>query len=419
MIVTTRTFTWAFFLLIVDQTLVIMGFKFGLPVKPSIAYAFIATGLFALALMEQQSPQRLMAAKGFFVPFAAIVLLTLAMYRGENPGPDFDQLTLPAVLIPSSISYALWPAMNLLTCAALFILAGREEIRRTIVLAAFVALIIQVATMEADMWWPAIFGDPNGRAGGLARNANIAAFLVVTLASLTLSTRLAPYAVTLAMASVLLSQSKTGGIAACALAVGFLLSRPRTIDRKVIVFAASIVLMLAATVMLSPVLNPTPEQIAEAATRPVISDPHQLPAATLDRPVTLEQRLGTRLSIDESANLRREAAGFFLGVVKDHPFGLGTGFTNRFITGPHNSFLKLAVDNGVIAPLLLLALLGWLIWRAYTTRSPMLIVLTAVSLAEAIFSHTLMVDPIALPAIAVALGSIDFKCFRKLPPVQA
>src|ERR1700754_969469 len=177
-----------------------MGFKFGLPVKPSIAYVFIAAGLFALALMGQQSLQRLMAAKGFFVPFAAIVLLTLAMYRGENPGPDFDQLTLPAVLIPSSISYALWPAMNLLTCAALFILAGREEIRRTIVLAAFVALIIQVATMEADMWWPAIFGDPNGRAGGLARNANIAAFLVVTLASLTLSTRLAPYAVTLAMA---------------------------------------------------------------------------------------------------------------------------------------------------------------------------------------------------------------------------
>ena len=419
MILTARIFTWAFFLLIVDQTLVIMGFKFGFPIKPSIAYAIIAAGLLAVALMQKQPLQRLMAAKGFFLPFAAIVLLTLVMYRGENPGPDFDQMILPPVLIPSSISYALWPAMNLLASAALFILAARKEIRRTIVLAAFVALIIQVAAMEADMWWPAIFGDANGRAGGLARNANVAAFLVITLASLTLSTRLAPYAVVLAMASVLLSQSKAGGIAACALALAFLFSRPRGIDRKAIAFAASIVLTLAATVMFSPVLNPTPEQIAEAARRAAVSDRYQLPVATLDRPVTLEQRFGKRISVDESANLRREAAAFFLGVVKDHPFGLGTGFTNRFTTGPHNTILKLAVDNGVIAALPLLALLGWLLWRSYATRSATLIALTSVALAEAMFAHTLIVDPIVLPAIGATLGLIDFRSSRNLPPVQA
>lgn len=115
--------------------------------------------------------------------------------------------------------------MNLLTGVALFIMAGRKQLHRTIVLAAFTALIIQVAAMEADMWWPAIFGDANGRAGGLAQNANIAALLVVTLASLTLSTRYAPYAVMLAVAGVLLSQSKAGGGAACVLEAAFLFAR--------------------------------------------------------------------------------------------------------------------------------------------------------------------------------------------------
>src|SRR5260370_305765 len=74
--------------------------------------------------------------------------------------------------------------------------------------------------MEADMWWPALFGDANGRAGGLAQNANIAALLVTILACLTLPAlprdRLdsaAAYAVMLAFAAVLLSQSRMGDIA--------------------------------------------------------------------------------------------------------------------------------------------------------------------------------------------------------------
>lgn len=403
-----KIFIWLFFLLIVNQTLVITGFKFGLPIKPSIFYAVIALGLIVSALLQRRSLRPLATAKGFFLPFLAIVTLIAIMYRGENPGPDFGQMTMHAKHIPSSMGYALWPALNLFTCIALFVMAGRKELDRTIVLAAFVALIVQVITMEADMWWPAIFGDPNGRAGGFAQNANVAALLVVTLASLTLSSRFAPYAVMLAMAGVLLSQSKAGGFAACVLAAAFLFSKWRTIDRRAVAFAGAIVLVLAGTIVLSPVLNPKPEKIAEAAkAAPVAPNPHGLPVATLDRPVTLEKRLEVRTSVDESANLRREAFNFFLGVVKEHPLGLGTGFTNRFITGPHNAFLKLAADNGIMAALLLFALLASITWRALVARSPMLISLASVSWIAAMLYHTFMVDPIVLPALAIALGSTD------------
>jgi hypothetical protein len=403
---------WLFFLLIVDQTLVIMGFKFRLPVWPSMAYAIIAAGLIGLALVERQSLQRLATAKGFFLPFVAIVVLAIVMYRGEAPGPIFGQMPTLPQFIASSRSYALWPALNLITCAALFVLAGRKELKQTIVLAAFVALIVQVVTMEADMWWPAIFGDANGRAGGLAQNANVAALLVVTLASLTLSTRYAPYAVMLALTGVLLSQSKAGGVAACVLAASFLFARPRTIDREAI-FAGSIVLALAGTVMLSPVLNPMPEKIAEAASKPIIPNSNELPVATLDRPVTLEQRIEARTSVDESANLRWNAAKFFLGVVKEHPFGIGTGFTNRFVTGPHNSFLKLAADNGIIAAVLLLILLAGVTRYAVESRSPELITLSLVAWVSALFYHTFMVDPIVLPALAISLGSLP--CATRSP----
>jgi O-antigen ligase len=159
------------------------------------------------------------------------------------------------------------------------------------------------------------------------------------------------------------------------------------------------------TVLFSPVLNPPLRVIAAAESNPVApSTPSTLPVATLDRPVTLEQRIESRASVDESANHRWNAAKFFLGVVKENPSGLGTGFTNRFVIGPHNSILKLAVDNGIIAAILLLALLGSVSWLAFKTRSPQLISLSASARVAAMLYHTLMVDPIVLPALAIGLA---------------
>jgi len=101
---------------------------------------------------------------------------------------------------------------------------------------------------------------------------------------------------------------------------------------------------------------------------------------------------------------RWSALIFFSRIVIEHPFGFGTGFTNRFAIGPHNSFLKLAVDNGVISAIGLLLLLVAVSWRAFETRSPAVTALALIAWLNAMFYHTFMVDPITLPIMATAIG---------------
>jgi hypothetical protein len=403
-----KVFIWSFFLLIADQALVIIAFKFGAPIKPAYFYAAIAGGLLGSTLLTGGDIRDFGKAKQFFVPFVALVVISAVMYRGEMPGPDIDEMTLFEDQIPTSIGYVIWPALNVVAASGLYLAARQPSLRATIVTAAFVALVLQIVTMEADMWWPALFGDPNGRAGGLAENANVAAQLVVVLASLTISSRLAPYAVTLALAGVFLSQSKSGALALLILLAFFALSTARRsiFARPVLAFAAGIALLIAGTVAFSPVLNPTPEMIAEAAAKIAQRSAHRLAAARLDRPLTLRERIEARASIDESTALRMAAARTFLGLVAQHPLGLGTGFTNRFATGPHNELLKLAVDNGILAPFLFLVMLGYATWRAYEARSPLLGSLVLVTWSATAFSHTLVVDPFVLPAIGFGLGAI-------------
>jgi hypothetical protein len=403
---TSKVLIFSFFLLVTDQALVIAAFKFGLPIKPSIVYALISLGL----LLSAGSLRPLSDVKWYFLPFAALVLLCAVLYRGEGIDQSFDAIVLRPQFVPSNKSYALWSALNLIAAAGLFLLARRDGLRRTIVLAVFTALTLQVAAMEADMWWFAIFGDPNGRAGGLAQNANIASLLVVTLAALTLSTRLAPYAVALATAGTLLSQSKTGTLAALVLIGCFIfIVRDRFITRHSVAFAIALAAMLTATTILSPVLNPSPELVAWRETQIAsVKDQQLVPMAALDRPIPLEQRLKIRTAVDESASLRWHALQFYTKILIDHPaallVGMGTGFTNRFATGPHDTFLKLAVDNGIIAALILLVLLANASRIALRVRTPELVSLTIIAWIAATFYHTMLVDPIVLPVLAIALG---------------
>ena len=407
-----RLSIWLFFILIVDPLLMLGSLKFSLPLHPAFFYLPIATGLLCSALARERSLADLKEAWLFFAAFSALAVLGVLIYRGENVGPDFGAMLLELSQRPSSLGYAVWPMLNLVAAARLFLLARRSEFRRTIIHAAFTALILQVATMEADMWWPALFGDANGRAGGVAQNANDAALLVVVLAAITLSTRLVPYAITLATAGVLLSQSKAGGIADLALVGCFLFtSRGKSVDRWSLSFAGAVVLMLAGTVYFSPVLNPLPDQIEEGKqlAQRALTYPGRLPPAVLDEPVKLVDRIAERASIDELANLRSNALAFFFDIFKENPFGLGTGFSNKFVTGPHNTWLKLAVDEGILAPVLLLVMLAAAGWRAVKSRSPELSSIVLVALIASPFYHTLFVDPLLTTVMAAATGMTAIK----------
>jgi hypothetical protein len=390
-----QTFVWAFFLLIITPTVITTN-TFGIPIKPTLVYAVIAFGLAFTAILHADASFR--GARAFFLAFAVLVVIIGLTYRGENIGGDYGGLLLRDG-IPSNISYVVWPGLNFIAACSLFALAQR--FRRAIIAAAFAALVLQVVTMEIDMWWPAAFGVAGGRAGGVAQNANMAALLVVVLASLTLPNRLgqrfntcAPYAMTLMVTAVVLSQSRGGIIlGAICLLCAAVAAWKGVMRWPSPVFSVALFAVMGGTIWLSPVLNPD-RRIASSA-------------VALEVPLTLTERFEARASMDRSAVLRHEAVFFFADIAKQHPFGIGTGFTNKYQTGPHNTFLKLAVDNGILAAIAFAIMLGAATWQAVRLSSPALLSICLAAWAASMLSHTLLVEPLIPAALAIGLAALQ------------
>jgi hypothetical protein len=433
-----KVLIWSFFILIIDHTLILAASRYSLPVQPIGVYVAIAASLFLVAVWIERGISPLKDARLFFFSFAALAVLGVIMYRGEGPGPDFTAVLLSPADSPSKIGYAVWPVVNLFAGASLYLLARRDEYRRTIIIAAFVALIVQAAAMEADMWLPAIFGGPPGRSSGFVRNPNDAAFIVTALAALLLPVasgeklhRFATYGVMIAVAAVLFSQSRTGFICAVLLVTGLVVAawKASSLPKARPAFIVSYVGVIVATLLLSPVLNVTDEQIVERNARHAemakqnvtgsqsMPTPENLGDPNLDRGVsTMKERVRARTSIDSSANLRLAAISFYFGIIREHPFGLGTGFTNKFATGPHNIWIKLATDEGIGAAILFTLMLGAACWQAVKTRSPVLLCVSAIALIAALFSQTTIVNPLIPTFLAIGMGMAQVRPQRRVAP---
>jgi hypothetical protein len=417
---------WSFFILIIDQTLVFAASRYGFPVQPIRVYGAIVAGLFLAAVWIERGISPLKETWLFFLSFAALAAVGVIMYRGEGPGPEFSAALLAPSAIPSKMGYAAWPVINLFAGASLYLLARHDEYRKTIINAVFVALIVQAAAMEVDMWLPEFSGGTAGRAGGIARNANDAAFTVTVLAALLLPVaggekpdRFATYGVMIAMAAVLFSQSRAGFVCAVVLLTGLVAAARKalSLSRPHPAFVVSYIGMIVVTLILSPVLHVTDQQIAERNARHAelakqnVTGAHDMPTAqnlgdpNVDRGVvTLQERIRARTSIDASSSLRLAAISYYAGIIRDHPFGLGTGFTNKFATGPHNMWLKLAVDEGIGAAILFTLMLGAAWWQAVKTRSPLLLCVSTLASIVAMSTQTVVANPIIPTMLALSMG---------------
>jgi hypothetical protein len=230
--------------------------------------------------------------------------------------------------------------------------------------------------------------------------------------------RFATYGVMIAAAAVLFSQSRTGFICAVLLVAGlvFAVRKALSFPRPHPAFVAGYVGVIAASLFLSPVLNVTDEQImernaihAEQAKQNTTGLQNKPTAGNLGDPnidgaVTMQERVRARTSIDSSTNLRLAAISFYSGIIMEHPFGLGTGFTNKFVTGPHNMWLKLAVDEGIGAAILFTLMFGAALWQAAKTRSPILLCVSAIALIAALFGQTVVVNPVLPAALAIGMA---------------
>jgi hypothetical protein len=416
---------WSFFILVIDHSLVLAASRYGFPVQPIRIYSAIAAGLFFAAVWIERGTAPLKDARLFFLSFAALAAVGVIMYRGEGPSPEFSAALLSPDATPRKIGYAAWPVINLFAGASLYMLARRDEYRKTIIAAAFVALIVQAASMEVDMWLPEVFGGTAGRAGGIVQNANDAAFVVTILAALLLpianrekSGRFATYGVMIAVAAVLFSQSRSGFVCAVVLLAGLAVAARKalSLSRPHPAFVVSYIGVIAATLFLSPVLHVTDEQIVErnawhaelakqnTAGAPDVPTAKNLGDPNVDRVVTLQERIRSRTSIDASSNLRIAAISFYAGMIREHPFGLGTGFTNKFATGPHNMWLKLATDEGIGAAILFTVMLSAAWWQVAKTRSPLLLCVSALASIAALSTHTVVADPVITTLLALSMG---------------
>lgn len=355
-----RLLIWSFFLLIFSRVLEFFAFSYESPVRPVAVYAAIAGGFLLLSVKRIQIDP-------FLCLLGIIVAIGFWQYRGEGVVEFPSELLSDVQPRPSHISYAVWPLLNLVAAVGLFSLVNEEDFQKTVRDAAFATLCLLMASMIVDFFWPHIFHDiPNGRASGLAKNPNTAAMMAATLAALMLprtGERL-PYqtwiSIGIAVLAAIMSGSRSGQLAVGVVAATGLWTHCQYHpSRRAIIGWGAVLCGLCIAIVYFQMVR-----------------------------------------ID-SSNLRLHAAGIFLDAALGNPSGFGTGATNDYVTGPHNTFLKLMVESGVVSAVLMLLLMGYISYSAYSSRSPRSVAVVSVAWIAVLFSHTALVEPLAMAAVAI------------------
>jgi hypothetical protein len=420
---------WAFFLLIFSKVFEMAAQKLGSPVRPVLVYAAtcaLAGALGASAIWR--GGFRISTAEiAYFASFAALAVLMLAGYSGEQIGPDFGhRLIHPLemhIKMPSNISYAIWPALNFAMASSLFLFARTMNLWSTILCAALAAFALQIVTMLADITWPGAFGlfpQVTGRAAGLARNANSAAVMIACLVALYLP--VTPYerlskralcTLLVAIPAFVAAGSRMGWLLCAVLIVIALLAQitaarsGRVASFFLAAFVAvPIITLLAPSLAARPEVAQSPPMTSAIKMSSEDTEAQQHPQGAL--PTMLIRRIGASLDpqSDPSLKERLDDFLFFLRVALDHPLGLGTGFSNKYEIGPHNTALKLWVDNGLAAAALYLGLLLIMTCVAIMRRSPALSAFSLIAIIVGNLSHTTFVEPQVFVLFAAVLGAI-------------
>ena len=416
---------WTYFILIQSDLLEFAGSRMGAHVRPVMVYAAIC-GLAvatALAVVVRLGEQRIVnstrGARIYLLSFYALVCVIGFAYRGEGLGPEFGMPVLPPSAQPSAASYAVWPILNLLMAASLFVLVRFLGVWRNILIAAFVVLCAQVATMAVDFVVPGTFGQLNGRPGGLSQNANAAALACAMTSALLLPTfratpwpRAATIALTMSVPAVLASFSR-GGIAAMLVVVLLAIWAQMAIGlpspRRVAKVAAIAVIVLIPLGLASPMVRAVSPTLWATAPAGRLGPQASMPAQDVKSAAQLqiEERARNAFVLDDvSTRERRKAFSDYFQIALAHPFGIGTGYSNKFFIGPHNMLLKLWVDNGFVSVGLFLVMLLSLAWTGLRKKSPMLLGVTAVAWAGSMLTHTALADPQLFVIATCALSAV-------------
>jgi hypothetical protein len=337
-----------------------------------------ASGMMAAAVAIMARPRLSLSLSLLLALLAVRIVDAFARGHGDH---DFDP-------VARSVG-------ALLFCCVLCALGGDTDAFRVAGVAS--ATIIVIANVALNYWeWanPGYFSTVEGRSAGLLGNANVAAYSIALMLGAILAAgvpRAFAYAlISIAAAGIFFTLSR-GGAVSWILVVGVYILA--TFEARARSFAIGLALLAASGLLIFYLIGST-----------------GLSASSADVRGRFELFSGRIDSLDINDSSRVDL--FWEGVdgIKKAPlFGYGTFSGTGFVFRPHNEFLAVWLDNGIIGIGLFISAICLLGWECYKARQPVLFVGYAGLLSTIPFSHNLLEDysflPVWVMCAACAMGA--------------
>jgi O-antigen ligase len=333
------------------------------------------------------APRNILAASGMMAGAAAI------MARPRLPTSLWLLLALMAVRLVDAFvrghgDYEFNPTARsmaaLLFCSVLCALTGNTKSFRLGAIAS--ATVVLIANAALNYWeWsnPGYFSTVEGRSAGLLGNANVAAYSISLLLGAILATgvpRAFAYGlITIAAIGIFFTLSR-GGAISWILVVGVYILI--TFEARARSLALAFVLLAASSSVIFYLIS----SMGLSATSADVRSRFDLFSGRIES-----------LDINDSSRVDLFWEGVE-GIKKEPIVGYGTFGGSGFIFRPHNEFLGVWLDNGIIGIALFVSAIFFLGLECYRARQRVLFVGYIGLLSTIPFSHNLLEDYSFLPA---------------------
>jgi len=267
----------------------------------------------------------------------------------------------------------------LLFCGVLASMSGNiHAFRRGAITAATIVLIFNTAMNYWEWLNPGYFSTVAGRSAGLLTNANVSAYSIALMLAAILATgvpRAFAYTlISIAAIGIFFTLSR-GGAVSWILVVGVYILT--TFEARTRSLVTALVLLAASALLIFYLIS----SIGLSVTSTDVRSRFALFSGRIE-------------SLDINDSSRLDLFWESVDGIKNAPlFGYGTfGATGGFLFRPHNEFLGVWLDNGIVGIVLFVWAIGSLGWECYRAGKPPLFVAYVGLLSTIPFSHNLLED---------------------------
>jgi O-antigen ligase len=348
-------------------------------------WIFLTMALFAPAMLMALVNRPIHLAPIIWWSAGFLIVVSLWYYRSLQREENFQAVQTRYLSV-------------IFICLAMFILANNED-RRLAQKMAIVALLIGVTLNIYELFNPMTFSNIEGRSVGLFANPNQsgqALVLAMICGFGVLPSKWRPVLLIVAIAGIMPTFSRSGMLAWAAAVVALYLFQgvsAREIRR----------LLLIPVIIVAFVYSPAWSSLEHSLVQQGVITPD------------IEERLnfigsGGEDIQDASAIERQELAKLAWTRFKMSPWlGWGTGayYVPPFWLGPHNTYLGMMVDYGLLGIFIYPSLLGVMLIGVNRESAKLAVPLAMALLVQGFFSHNLLEQRATLLAVCMGAATVD------------